>query len=208
MKKFFLFFVMAVMTALSANAQSVVPSYIQMPDYAYYYTQRDSMTNFPICLLEGGTRNCSVEWGWVENYNPKYSPSDALFPNSDITKPTVYHALKVDTAYTLESDPTGASSNPILKLKSEFDVRPFYTLSLDETFYCRVYQNDSVLSEGMFTYMNEMQVRNLWIYMDGLYNGVHDGDTVPYRASLEMDGPGQGGEVRIEWYNVRDTAEA
>ena len=208
MKKFFLFFVMAVMTALSANAQSVVPSYIQMPDYAYYYTQRDSMTNFPVCLLEGGTRNCSVEWGWVENYNPKYSPSDALFPNSDITKPTVYHALRVDTAYTLESDPTGASSNPILMLKSEFDVRPFYTLSLDETFYCRVYQNDSVLIEGMFTYMNEMQVRNLWIYMDGLYNGVHDGDTVPYRASLEMDGPGQGGEVLIEWYNVRDTAEA
>lgn len=187
----------------------VVPSYIQMPDeYAYFYTERDSMTNFPVCRLEGGTRNCLVEWGWVENYALQYSASGAPMSSSDITKPTmVYHVLKEDTTYTVESDPTSTMYQPILKLKSEFDVRPYYNVSLDEFFYCRVYQNDSLLREAVFIYMNEMQVRSLWISMDGLYNGAYDGDSVPHRAAMEIDGPGQTGEAYIEWYNVLDTAE-
>lgn len=186
----------------------VVPSYIQMPEYEYFYKVRDSITNMPVCRLEGGTRNCLVEWGWIENYDPQYSASGAPMSSSDITKPTmVYHVLKEDTAYTVESDPTSTMYRPILKLKSEFDVRPYYNVSLDEFFYCRVYQNDSLLREAVFIYMNEMQVRSLWISMDGLYNGAYDGDSVPHRAAMEIDGPGQTGEAYIEWYNVLDTAE-
>lgn len=192
---------------MEPEPEYVEPDYISMPlsTYGYYPEGQIEMAT---CVLQGGTRNCRVEWGWVENYFDRESQAWGPDYGSDITKQPVYHFLKEDTAYTVESDPTSTAYNPVLVLKSEFNPANYPAVTLNDRFYCRVYQGDNLLNTQVFKYMNAYEMRRIIIYAGDVELPFRAGDTVNNFVRVEVyDGPEAISEQgRLNYYNALDTA--